>query len=523
MRLQKIPLRNTRAFTESFLTYQEQHPSLVPFYSRYPTPENFRDQILEKAAVFSTAIRELLSDTLTKQYTSIKPIHEKVEKNILSLRDPRTFTVTTGHQLNIFTGPLYFIYKIVTVIKACERLKAEYPEYHFVPVYWMASEDHDYEEIKSFRLYGKKYTWETQQQGAVGPFEISAIRKLLTQLPGDISVFEKAYTKNNTLADAVRDYVNALFGSSGLVVVDANDAGLKRVLAPVMRADIFDHIPCQRVLSTNEKFKLATGQAAPVNPREINFFYLDHQMRNRLEQQGEMFKVVDTKIQYSRSELENMIESSPEKFSPNVILRPLYQEMILPNLAYVGGPAELVYWLELKEVFQHFKVPYPMLMPRNFAMVVDKPVARKMGKTELAPELFFEEKNYLHNHWVVKHSEHDLSVGNGMRMVHALMTELHQRSTDIDPTLGPMVKAEGTRMQAALTRIEQKIVRAEKRRHDDKLRQISEVKDALFPNGGLQERVDNFLNFYQQDQHFIDHLLAHFDPFDYQFHVLTYE
>jgi uncharacterized protein YllA (UPF0747 family) len=228
MRLQKIPLRNTRAFTESFLTYQEQHPSLAPFYSRYPTPENFREQIREKSAGFSTSTRELLSDTLMKQYASLKPGHEAVKKNILSLRDAKTFTVTTGHQLNIFTGPLYFIYKIVTVIKACQRLKADYPEYHFVPVYWMASEDHDYEEIKSFRLYGKKYTWETEQQGAVGPFEISALRTLLTKVPGDIAVFEKAYTKNNTLADAVRDYVNALFGASGLVVVDANDAGLKK-------------------------------------------------------------------------------------------------------------------------------------------------------------------------------------------------------------------------------------------------------------------------------------------------------
>jgi bacillithiol biosynthesis cysteine-adding enzyme BshC len=523
MRLQKIPLRNTRAFTDSFLHYQEQHPALAPFYGRYPAPENFRDQIKDKSASFGTSTRQLLSDTLLKQYASLKPAHEAVQQNILSLRDTKTFTVTTGHQLNIFTGPLYFIYKIVTVIKACQRLKAEYPDAHFVPVYWMASEDHDYEEIKSFRLYGKKYTWETQQQGAVGPFEISAIRKLLTQLPGDISVFEKAYTKNNNLADAVRDYVNALFGVHGLVVVDANDAGLKKLLAPVMRADLFEHLPYHRVLETNEKFTSATGHAAPVNPREINFFYLDQQMRNRIEQQGEVFKVVDTKIQFSRMELESLIDSSPEKFSPNVILRPLYQEMILPNLAYVGGPAELVYWLELKAVFQHFQVPYPMLMPRNFAMVVDKPVARKMGKTELSIEQFFEEKNFLHNHWVLKHSEHDLSVGSGMRMVHALMTELHHRSTDIDASLGAMVKAEGTRMQAALTRIEQKMVRAEKRRHDDKLRQISEVKDVLFPNGGLQERVDNFLNFYQQDPLFIDQLLTHFDPFDYQFHVLTYE
>ena len=145
-----------------------------------------------------------------------------------------------------------------------------------------------------------------------------------------------------------------------------------------------------------------------------------------------------------------------------------------------------------------------------------------MGKRNL-PSSYSLKKELPHNHWTVKHSEHDLSVGSGMRMVHALMTDLHQRSTDIDPRTG--TDGEGGRYADAsrTSRIEQKMLRAEKRRHDDKLRQISEVKDALFPNGGLQERVDNFLNFYQQDPQFINHLLEHFDAFDYQFHVLTYE
>ncbi len=136
--------------------------------------------------------------------------------------------------------------------------------------------------------------------------------------------------------------------------------------------------------------------------------------------------------------------------------------MILPNLAYVGGPAELVYWLELKSVFAHFKIPFPILMPRNFALVLDAPTARKLSKTGLEIKDFFEEKNYLYNHWVTKNSPHDLSLGKAMTTLEALLGDIYERSIKIDSTLGQMTKAETKRMQDGLERIEKKMLRAEK-------------------------------------------------------------
>jgi bacillithiol biosynthesis cysteine-adding enzyme BshC len=522
MHRQKVPLRSTHAFSEIFLTYQEEAASLQPFYSRYPRIENFGAQIKDKAASFPATTRTVLVEALTKQYGKISKPAVAVTTNIQALAQANTFTVTTGHQLNIFTGPLYFIYKIITVINACKELKRQYPENHFVPVYWMASEDHDYEEIKYFRLYGKKYTWETQQQGAVGLFNTAEIKAVLQQLPGDVSIFQEAYSKNNLLSDAVRHYVNVLFGNEGLVVLDANDANLKRLLQPVMREDIFNEIPFKRVTETNQQLTDANF-TPPINPREINFFYLDKSLRSRIEKKGDAFIVVDTDLTFSRKEIETKIQEEPAAFSPNVILRPLYQEMILPNLAYVGGPAELVYWLELKGVFQHFHVPFPMLMPRNFALVLDIPTARKLERTGMEIQDFFEEKNYLFNHWVSKNSTHNLSLGPELQALEKLMAEIQERCAAIDTTLGPMAKAESTRMQMGLEKIEKKMMRAEKRLHEDRLRQIGDVKDHLFPNGGLQERTDNFLNFYQQDPDFINRLLKMLDPFDFRFHVLTYE
>ena len=521
MHLQKIPFRSTRAFTEFFLKYMEQDASLSDFYSHFPTIENFEKQISEKSKSFPDVNRKILVERLQQQYLKIPKPPKEVHENIQSLQQKNTFTVTTGHQLNIFTGPLYFIYKIVTVINVCKKLKERYPDQHFVPVYWMATEDHDYEEIKYFRLYGKKYVWETSQHGAVGRFNTKELKSILKQLPGDVSIFEEAYSKNDLLSDAVRHYVNTLFGAEGLVVIDADDRELKKLFEPVVREDLFNHGPYTHVSEANSKLE-KQGFHPQVNPREINFFYLDKNLRSRIEKKDEDYLVLDTPMKFSKQELEKKIKEEPEKFSPNVILRPLYQEMILPNLAYAGGPAELVYWLELKTMFNHFQIPFPILLPRNFAMVVDSPISRKVGKTGLDIRDFFDEKNYLFNHWVTRNSSHDLSLGGAMKVQAQLLSEIEERCEKIDPTLSTMIRAESKKIQNALEKVEKKMLRAEKRLHADRLRQIEEVKDALFPNGSLQERSDNFLNFYQSDPGFIKMLLRHFDPFDFQFNVLTH-
>lgn len=520
MQHKKIALADTKVFSPFFLDYLQQKETLKPYYNRFPLPENFGDQIADKSKSFPSTHREALVSTLQKQYQHLT-VAEAAAGNISALIDPNTFTVTTGHQLNIFTGPLYFIYKIVTVINTCKRLSQEYPEYRFVPVYWMASEDHDYDEIKYFRLYGKKYVWETSQTGAVGRFTTRGFEKLLQEIPGDTSIFKEAYIKNQTLADAVRHYVNALFGNEGLVVLDADDYNLKKLFKPVMEEDILGQTTVKLVDETNKGLE-RLGYKTQVYCRDINFFYLDKDVRARIEKRDDRYFVLDTPWSFSETDIRRMIEEEPEKFSPNVILRPLYQDTILPNLAYVGGPAEIIYWLQLKNLFDHFHVPFPMLMPRNFGAVVDHTVQRKLEKTGLDFIHYFEDKNFIYNHWTLKNSKNNLTVGAERTTIREIYDSLKERAESIDKTLGPFTGAEGTRVMNGLEKIERRLLRAEKRLHSDKLRQIDAVKDALFPNGGLQERVDNFLNFYQQDKQFVQKVLHYFDPFDYQFNVLTY-
>ncbi|MEY3405657.1 MAG: bacillithiol biosynthesis cysteine-adding enzyme BshC, partial [Bacteroidota bacterium] len=226
MKKELLSFEQTGAFSSFFLDYAGNKPSLKDFFSRFPSVANFAEQIIEKKKSFTAESRAVLKASLEKQYGEIKPTGA-VRKNIDLLESDTTFTIVTGHQLNLFSGPLYFIYKIVSTINACKQLKVAYPGYDFVPVYWMASEDHDFEEISYFKLLGKKYTWKTEQQGAVGRMHLKELLPLLSEVPGDLEPFAAAYKSSATLSEAVRKYVHALFADEGLIVIDADDRELK--------------------------------------------------------------------------------------------------------------------------------------------------------------------------------------------------------------------------------------------------------------------------------------------------------
>jgi len=514
MQVHHVPLTETHAFSSFFTDYIEGKEELKPFYGLFPKPENFKAQIKAKEGF---ANREVLVNSLLKQYGTLK-ISEAVSSNISLLKESKTFTITTGHQLNIFTGPLFFIYKISAVINGCKTLKKLYPEYNFVPVFWMASEDHDFEEIRSFSLYGKKYTWDSDQRGAVGRFNPKGIEKLFATIPGDINLFKEAY-KYPTLAESCRYYVNELFGKEGIVIVDGDDASLKSLFKPVIREDVLKQTPKALVEEKNEKLR-ALGYHTQVFARDINFFYLADGIRERIEKAGDGYSVVDTTIYLSEEEMEDLIEKSPEKFSPNVILRPVYQEVILPNLAYVGGPAEMIYWLQLKGIFDHMKIPFPVLLPRSFALYVEKQYYDKWKKTGLELADLFKEKNFIFNHWVLKNTHHDLTLGKELKVFDGLMDEIAARAKEIDKTLIQHIAAEKNRISKSIQGVEHKMLRAEKRLHKEKLGQIEAVKDALFPKGKLQERYDNYLGFAQKDPSFVSKMIENLDPFDFRFNVI---
>jgi bacillithiol synthase len=519
MKITKIDYADTGAFSSLITDYLAQDYQLQDFYDRFPTVENFKEQIAAKAP-FPQEKREVLHQELSRQYASLD-LHPEVKRNLELLWQPNTFTVTTGHQLNIFTGPLYFIYKIITAINTCRELKAAYPDYNFVPVYWMATEDHDFEEISSFTLFGKRYEWETEQKGAVGRFSTEGLEQVLEALPEQYPVFEEAYRTHRTLAEATRSFTHALFGEYGLVSIDGDSAVLKRLLIPVIRKDLLEQLSHQKVEETSER--LSQVYKPQVQSREINLFYLDDQLRERIVLQGDRYQVLNTKLSFSRKEIEQEVDRSPEKFSPNVILRPLYQEMILPNLAYVGGGAEVAYWFQLKGLFEAYEVPFPILMLRNSALYIPKSQASRLHKLDLQPTDMFQDLPALRKQMAGVLNQEEVVLDQQRQAIEAVFGELEKLAAAIDPTLTKSVAAEGQKTQNALGLLEKKINKAAENKHEQVYQQLTNVKEKLFPGGTLQERTDNLLTYQTNHPDFIRELAEAFDPFDGKFTILEEE
>lgn len=518
MRLEKIDLGEmSNYFSPIFLDYIEGNKSINPFYKYTPKLKSFEQAIGQRKG-FSQETRELLHKVLTKQYENLPEKHQ-VSVNIDSLKAPKTFTVTTGHQLNIFTGPLYFIYKIVTVINTCKVLSEQYPDYRFVPVYWMASEDHDFEEINHFELFGKTYRWETTQKGPVGRFSTDSIQALLSDLPEHVPLFEEAYKKNKTLAAATRDYVHALFGEEGLVVVDADDPDLKRTFLPVIKDDILHHQANTLVENCNAALE-ANHYKGQIFPRKINFFYMENGLRERIVKEDNHYEVLNTDLSFSEEELLALIDSHPGKFSPNVVLRPLYQETILPNLAYIGGPAEVAYWLQLKTVFEHYETFFPILMPRNFAVIINKTNCKRLEKLALPYKDLFLPFHELKQKFIDKNVENGYHLEEERETVEAIYAAIKAKAVSKDKSLEGFVGAEAAKAMKGIENIVKRLQRAEERNQEVAIHQLEGLKEKLFPGGGLQERKENILNFYINTPEIIRHLLLYLDPFDFKFNVI---
>jgi bacillithiol biosynthesis cysteine-adding enzyme BshC len=526
MHAKYISYQDTNSFPATVLDYIGGKEELKSFYNHQPNIDGFAKALEDRDF---TGNRSILVEALQQQYANVKTT-PMVTEYIRRLGNDRTFTVTTGHQLNIFTGPLYFIYKIVTAINLARTLKLEFPDYNFVPVYWMATEDHDFEEINHLKLEDKVLTWDKQAAGATGRLDTKDIVETLAAYKGYLGIgkrglmlsrlVEAAYTDNAKLSDATRELVDALFGEYGLVCVDADDRRLKSQFKEIIQRDIIEQSSFSHISETNAKLQ-ELGYKPQVNPREINFFYMIDGLRERIVYEEDKYKVVNSEISFSTETLKTEIDQFPERFSPNVVMRPMYQEVILPNLAYIGGGAELTYWLQLKANFDHFKVPYPVLLLRNSALVIDSRSETRMHILGINHKNIFSDLTTLKNDWVKEHVSTKLALDDEVRGIQAIFDQIKLNAYKIDKSLSQSSDSAKTRALKLVANLEKKMIRAEKRKHSTSLAQIDSLKEKLFPNGVLQERVLNIAPFYVlYGDEFIDSLVAYFKPLDHQFTVL---
>ena len=519
-----VDYQSSGFFSKLIVDYLDQSDTLKSLYNHYPNIENFELQMHEKSINFHASKRQVLCDALRKQYVDLK-ISDATQDNISSLQNINTFTVTTGHQLNLFTGPLYFIYKIVTTINLSKTLKASYPTFNFVPIYWMATEDHDFEEINYFYFKGKKIKWIRDSSGPVGRLSTDGLDQVFDVFSKNLdlgddadflkNLFKNAYLQHKNLADATRFIANELFGKYGLVIIDGDDKSLKNEFIPILKDELLNRKSFEKVSETALKLKSYKIQ---VNPREINLFLIEDKLRERIVFADKKYKINNTNLEFSEAEIMQMVADCPEKFSPNVVLRPLYQETILPNLCYIGGGGELAYWLELKTVFECHKTSFPILMLRNSALVASNKQIKKMNSLDIKWNQLFLKKHDLLAAKSRQLSEFDIDFLEQKAFLKLQFENLLVLAAKTDKSFLGAVLAQQKKQLNGLDTLEKRLLKAQKRKFSDVLEHISNLQNELFPNNGLQERTCNFSEFY--DATFIEKVCAALNPFSLKFTII---
>ncbi|MET0465808.1 MAG: bacillithiol biosynthesis cysteine-adding enzyme BshC [Chitinophagaceae bacterium] len=525
----RLSYAQTGVFSKIATDYIAQETALQPFFQHAPTLDGIKQAIAARQQ-FPTN-RKLLVDELEKQYATVTRSTQVLD-NIQALLSTDTFTITTAHQNNIFTGPLYFIYKILHAIRLAADLKKELPQYNFVPVYYIGSEDADLAELNHIYVDGVKLVWETSQKGAVGRMKIdTALLKLIDRMEGQLSVetygkeiiqlIRQHYRSGDTIQHATFSFVNALFAEYGLIVLLPDNTALKKQLIPVFEDDLL-HQTASGIVGKTAEAMQAAGYKTQAHPREINLFYLKDDLRERIELHGKAYSVLNTTMEFPQEQMLAELQWHADRFSPNVILRGIYQETILPDIAFIGGGGELAYWLELKDLFSHYKVPFPALILRNSFLVIEKKWQDKIDKLGFSIEETFSKEEVLLNKLVKRDTVNQLQLEETFAQTNALYDSILQQAAAIDTTLEKHVQALRQKAMHRLKELEKKMLRAEKRKFSDQKGQIQAIRKSLFPGDGLQERIDNISYFYAKfGKRFIDKLYQHSLGLEQEFVVVN--
>jgi bacillithiol biosynthesis cysteine-adding enzyme BshC len=494
-----IEYQQTKSFSNLVIDYLTGVEALKPFYKFEPNLAGIESAI--ESRKHTNTNRKLLVEVFDKQYENYNT-SEKTKKNIELLLKENTFTICTAHQPNIFTGQLYFIYKIIHAIKLADDLNNKMPNNHFVPVYYMGSEDADINELGEIEIDGKKLKWQTAQTGAVGRMLIDKdFLRLIVEIENQlivepfgaeiISLIKSHYTLEKSIAEATFEFVHHLFNDYGLLILLPDNSNLKSTFQSIMQDDLLNQQAHKLVLNISEKFPAA--YKIQTSGRPINLFYLKDNIRERIEETLVGYKVVNTEIVFSKNEMIEELNLFPERFSPNVVLRPLFQELILPNIAFIGGGSELAYWMELKSVFELYNVNYPVLLLRNSFSIIENKTSALISDLNLNLIDFFEPEIKIIKKYIRENSKLKLDLIEEKLAIENVYQNIKSVSENIDTTLVPHTEALLKNALKRITFLEKKMLRAEKKKHEAAIRKIKKIKSAIFPNGNLQERVENIL------------------------------
>jgi bacillithiol biosynthesis cysteine-adding enzyme BshC len=492
----QIPRKELDLFSEQDLDFVYHQEKLKDFIGLPFSIENFKSQIEFKQKLYTNETRMTLTKVLEKRYSHVKNNGSALDQ-IKHLKNSNAYTVTTGHQLCILGGPLYFFLKIIHVIKLSERLNEHYPNQHFIPVFWMASEDHDHAEMDHLNLFNKTFKWNHEQEGPVGRFTTKNLSSLFEEISilfkdDQLKELQQIFDsfQGKTYGEAFMNWLHGLFSEKGLLIIDGDQSELKQSFAPLMEKELTHEFSNQEIQAVNQKL---THQKRKIqlHSREINLFYIDENERKRIVKEGD-----DYEIGLQKMNLQNTIKhlnEHPEKFSPNAALRPLYQEHLLPNLCYVGGMAEMHYWSQLKGVFIESDVPFPLIQMRSNLLWIKEAWSKKMKKAKLTEHDLFQDIDALKKSFVEEEDLYPIQqdkLNSGLSEIESSLRSSITNHKELDQWMGSELK----KIEKSLDQVKNRINREKKKSFDIELSRVEKIKEALFPNKGLQERHVNILD-----------------------------
>lgn len=513
---EKISLEQTGLLSPLLRDYLYNSEKVRHLFSFFPEKESVPAAIAQKQQQHID--RAALANILLAQATS-RNASAATLANIAQIKDENTFTVTCAHQPTLLFHPAFYFHKIASTIALAKELKASFGAYNFVPVFWLGSEDHDLEELGSATVGGLAVSWQTAQTGAVGRFLIDdsfkqVIAEFKQAAPNlNIHLLMEEALQHTQHFGAFAAYVTqAFFKEEGLVVLNQDCPQLKMQFASVIEDEIL-HSRAEAVLQPTLQF-LEGNYKAQASVRPINFFYLGKNYRERIVRQGEdSFAVLNRQETFTRESIKTAIAETPENFSPNVIFRPLYQETVLPNVAFVGGGAECSYWLQQKALFDYYKVAFPIVLHRTPVVVLPQNVVRKMSKLQLITESVFKQPDAFVKGYLEENFGNEISLKEATEAIAQTFAFIEEKLAAIDSTLAMSVKAEKQKALAAVAQLEGKGIKALKRKSETVVEQLTAIHQAFFVAGALQERKLNFFDLPEAEK-LLATILANSNPFE---------
>lgn len=542
-------------FNNLYLDYisggEEELKKLKPFFNAmYRENEDFFKVIDEKIHNYNRSRyfdKNVLIDILQRQNVTFGG-DEFTAGNIEMLKKDDTFAIVTGQQVSLYTGPLYTILKTITAVKLSKDLKERFPQFNFVPVFWLEAEDHDINEANHTYLIDRqnelvRVGFEDENRNnedgikkntpSVGTIVFGEmINSINEQLRSSLidtdfkdkimNIVTKHYREGNDYKTAFAGLMNEIFSGYGVVFIDPGDSEVKRLLMPVFEKELTSSPKLCETLIT-QSAELEKNYDIQVKPKVINIFFLHNNNRLLIEpREGGKFALKNSKRRFENEEMMNILQESPELFSPNVVLRPICQDYLLPTAAYIGGPGEISYFAQFLPAYRHYDITMPVIYPRSSVSIIEGKISKFMNNFNVKLEDIFHH-NFLVSKVVEKLSEVKVEdeISKYTDELNKIFYDMRNMTVKVDQTLLNSVDNIKEKTKQSFEHLKGKLINAQARKSENTTTQIDKVTNNIYPNHKLQEREINILYFMNKyDVTFIKKLFHEIDENNFNHQVI---